>query len=40
MTNNCPGADVAFRLNSGDPMYTVHITDAREATAFALKWGN
>jgi hypothetical protein len=40
MKENCPGADVAFRFNSGDPMYTVHITDESEATVFTLRWSS
>jgi hypothetical protein len=38
MTKNCPSADVTFRFNSGDPMYTVYIKDDEEATLFGLKW--
>ena len=38
MTKNCPGADVTFRFNSGDPMYTVYIKDDEEATLFGLRW--
>jgi hypothetical protein len=38
MTKNCPTADVTFRFNSGDPMYTVYIKDDEEATLFGLKW--
>lgn len=36
----CPTAECDFRFNSGDPMYTVHITDEHEATLFQLKWIN
>lgn len=38
MATNCPGADVTFRFNSGNPMYTVTITDDQEAMLFQLKW--
>jgi hypothetical protein len=38
MTKNCPSADVTFRFNSGDPMYTVYIKDDNEATLFGLRW--
>ena len=38
MKKNCPTADVAFRFNSGDPMYTVYIKDDEEATLFGLRW--
>jgi hypothetical protein len=38
MTKNCPSADVTFRFNSGDPMYTVYIKDDEEATLFGLRW--
>jgi hypothetical protein len=38
MMVNCPTADVTHRFNSGDPMFTVHITDDREATLFVLRW--
>ena len=39
MQTYCPTSDVVHRFNSGDPMYTVHIPDDKEATMFALKWG-
>ena len=38
MIINCPTADVIHRFNSGDPMFTVHITDDQEATLFILRW--
>jgi hypothetical protein len=38
MKKNCPSADVTFRFNSGDPMYTVYIKDDEEATLFGLRW--
>jgi hypothetical protein len=38
MEKNCPTADVTFRFNSGDPMYTVYIKDDNEATLFGLRW--
>lgn len=38
MTLNCPTADVVHRFNSGDPMWTVHITSESEATLFTLRW--
>jgi hypothetical protein len=38
MKKNCPTADVTFRFNSGDPMYTVYIKDDEEATLFGLRW--
>jgi hypothetical protein len=38
MSKNCPTADVTFRFNSGDPMYTVYIKDDNEATLFGLRW--
>lgn len=38
MEINCPTADCTHRFNSGDPMYTVCITDDAEAMLFALKW--
>jgi hypothetical protein len=39
MKRMCPTADVTFRFNSGDPMYTVYIKDDAEATAFQLMYG-
>jgi hypothetical protein len=38
MTQNCPTTDCTLRFNSGDPMYTVYITDDKEATLFQLKY--
>jgi hypothetical protein len=38
MATNCPTAECTHRFNSGDPMYTVNITDDKEATMFQLKW--
>ena len=38
MKTNCPGADYAFRFNSGNPMYTVNITDDKEAMLFKMRW--
>jgi hypothetical protein len=38
MTRMCPTADFTPRFNSGDPMWTVDITDDKEATVFQLRW--
>jgi hypothetical protein len=38
MGRMCPTADVTHRFNSGDPMYTVFISDENEATTFQLAW--
>jgi len=38
MKANCPTADWTHRFNSGDPMYTVLITNNEEATSFKLQW--
>jgi hypothetical protein len=38
MTRMCPTAEVTPRFNSGDPMWTVNITDDKEATVFQLRW--
>ena len=38
MTRMCPTADFTPRFNSGDPMWTVTITDDKEATVFQLRW--
>ena len=38
MGKHCPNADVTFRFNSGDPMYTVYIKEDAEATLFQLRW--
>ena len=39
MKRMCPTADITFRFNSGDPMYTVYIKDDAEATPFQLMYG-
>ena len=39
MARMCPMADYIHRFNSGNPMYTVNISDDKEATLFQLKWG-
>ncbi len=39
MNTYCPTAECTHRFNSGDPMYTVYITDSQEATMFGLRWG-
>ena len=38
MRRLCPTADVTHRFNSGDPMYTVFISDEKESTWFLLRW--
>lgn len=38
MSIHCPGADVTHRFNSGQPMYTVYISDDTEAMIFKLRW--
>lgn len=38
MYEHCPTSDTGHRFNSGDPMYTVYITDDKEATLFMLRW--
>jgi hypothetical protein len=38
MTENCPTADCTHRFNSGDPMYTVYISDESECLIFKLRW--
>lgn len=38
MDRVCPTADITHRFNSGNPMYTVYITDEKEATLFQLAW--
>ena len=38
MSKNCPTADCTHRFNSGNPMFTVSITDDAEASLFTLKW--
>jgi hypothetical protein len=40
MTRTCPSAEICHRFNSGNPMWTVEITDEKEATMFTLMWGN
>ena len=38
MAKNCPTADCTFRFNSGNPMWTVNITEEKEAMIFQLRW--
>lgn len=38
MKTNCPTANCIHRFNSGNPMYTVYITNEEEATSFKLQW--
>jgi hypothetical protein len=38
MTRMCPTADFTPRFNSGDPMWTVNISNDKEAVLFQLKW--
>ncbi len=38
MIKNCPTAEVEYRFNSGDPMFTVYIKDEKEAMLFTLRW--
>ncbi len=38
MARMCPTTDITHRFNSGDPMYTVYISNDTEATLFQLKW--
>jgi hypothetical protein len=38
MSENCPGAVYDFRFNSGDPMYTTHFPNDKEAMLFKLKF--
>jgi hypothetical protein len=38
MAQCCPTAEVIHRFNSGDPMWTVYISDENEAMLFRLKW--
>lgn len=38
MKKNCPTADCTHRFNSGNPMYTVNISDDKEAMIFQLRW--
>lgn len=39
MKTNCPTADCTHRFNSGDPMYTVRISDEHECMMFKLMFG-
>ena len=39
MNRMCPTADVTYRFNSGDPMFTVYISDDSECMIFKLRWG-
>ena len=38
MDQSCPSAECDFRFNGGDPIHTVHITNADQALLFQLKW--
>ena len=38
MEQNCPTADLTWRFNSGDPMFTVYIKDDKEAMTFMIRW--
>ncbi len=38
MIKNCPTADWTHRFNSGNPMYTVNISNDKEAMLFQLRW--
>jgi hypothetical protein len=38
MERMCPTADITHRFNSGDPMWTVYISDDAEATLFQVRW--
>lgn len=38
MTQCCPTAEITHRFNSGDPMWTIYISDENEAVLFKLKW--
>jgi hypothetical protein len=38
MTKNCPTAEVEYRFNYSDPMFTVYIKDEKEAMIFTLRW--
>ncbi len=38
MADNCPTADCTHRFNSGDPMYTVYISDESECFIFKITW--
>ena len=39
MGRMCPTADITHRFNSGNPMWTVYISDPTEATIFRLMYG-
>jgi hypothetical protein len=39
MAIHCPTADCTHRFNSGEPMYTVSISDDGECMLFKLKFG-
>ena len=39
MKDNMTGSyECDFRFNSGDPMHTIHIRSAEDATLFKLRW--
>ena len=39
MKDNMTGEyECDFRFNSGDPMHTIHIKSAEDATLFKLRW--
>ena len=38
MQECCPQADITYRFNGGDPMWSVYINDEQEALMFKLKW--
>lgn len=38
MEKYCPKADVAWRFNSGNPMFTVYIYDENESVLFENEW--
>jgi hypothetical protein len=39
MKENMTGSyECDFRFNSGDPMHTIHIREAADATLFKLRW--
>jgi hypothetical protein len=39
MDTNMKGRfEADWRFNSGDPVYTIHITDEEDATLFKLRW--
>lgn len=39
MNENCPGANVAWRFNSGTPIFTIYLPDEADAMMFYLRWG-